>query len=256
MYDFNDAGPQIIPGAPDRRDHQKYDYKALNERLQRDLSWVETMFPRGLMSRDRKHWCMANWRGDPPKVHGSCRIDLTGEKAGYGTDFSTDESEDPIGAIGRATGLRGSALYEEASRIAGMSVIVPMPQKQPQKHDSGPEIERILSGARVLTGTVGEKYLASRGLRAPVSSDLLFHPDLIDYAGKQGYCGLVAVIRNGTGERVGGIHRTFLKDDGSDKAPPGRKMLGPKKGGSIRLAPIGADGHLSLIHISEPTRPY
>ena len=84
MYDFNDAGPQIMPGAvpAEQREYPKYDYKALNERLQRDLSWVKDCFPRGKLSSDRKFWCMANWRGDPPKVNGSCRIDMTGEKAG------------------------------------------------------------------------------------------------------------------------------------------------------------------------------
>lgn len=249
MIDLNDAAPQIIPGAPPtwRREQPKHDYKALNERLQRDLSWVKQCFPNGRLSLDRKFWCLANWRGDAPNKHGSCRIDMTGDMAGHGTDFTTSEPEDPIGAIGRATGLSGQALYEEASRLAGMSVVVPLVQSSPKpKHDSGPEIERILSGARVLTGTIGEKYLATRGLRSPVTSDLLFHPDLIDYAGKKGYCGLVAVVKNGMGERVGGIHRTFLLEDGSSKALPGRKMLGPRKGGSIRLAPIGADGHIGV----------
>ncbi|WP_173981917.1 toprim domain-containing protein, partial [Magnetospirillum sp. SS-4] len=45
---------------------------------------------------------------------------------------------------------------------------------------------------------------------------------------------------------VGGIHRTFLLDDGSGKAPPGKKMLGAIDSGSVRLAPIPADGHLGI----------
>ena len=45
---------------------------------------------------------------------------------------------------------------------------------------------------------------------------------------------------------TGGIHRTYLLDDGSGKAPPGKKMLGPVAGGSVRLSAIGDDGHLGI----------
>ena len=48
------------------------------------------------------------------------------------------------------------------------------------------------------------------------------------------------------GEPTGGIHRTFLLDDGSAKAPPGKKMLGPVAGGSVRLFPMTPDGHLGI----------
>jgi len=57
---------------------------------------------------------------------------------------------------------------------------------------------------------------------------------------------MLARVRNGAGEPAGGIHRTYLLDDGSGKAPPGKKMLGRIAGGSVRLAPIGADGHLGI----------
>ena len=48
------------------------------------------------------------------------------------------------------------------------------------------------------------------------------------------------------GAPVGGIHRTFLLDDGSGKAPAGKKMLGSVADGAVRLFPIGADGHLGI----------
>ena len=62
----------------------------------------------------------------------------------------------------------------------------------------------------------------------------------------RGFDGMVARPRDVTGEPVGGIHRTFLLDDGSGKAPPGKKMLGAIAGGCVRLSPIGADGHLGI----------
>ena len=47
---------------------------------------------------------------------------------------------------------------------------------------------------------------------------------------------MVARVRDAAGEPTGGIHRTYLLDDGSGKAPPGKKMLGPIAGGSVRLS--------------------
>ena len=56
----------------------------------------------------------------------------------------------------------------------------------------------------------------------------------------------MGIVRDGAGNPTGGIHRTFLLEDGSGKAPPGKKMLGPVAGGSVRLAPIPTDGHLGI----------
>src|SRR5690606_9353730 len=58
--------------------------------------------------------------------------------------------------------------------------------------------------------------------------------------------GMIAVVRDGAGAPTGGIHRTYLLDDGSAKAPPGKKMLGATAGGSVRLAPISEDGRLGV----------
>ena len=83
-------------------------------------------------------------------------------------------------------------------------------------------------------------------MRDPGCPDLLFHPDLTDYGGCRGWPGMVARPRDANGEPVGGIHRTFLLDDGSGKAPPGKKMLGTMAGGCVRLNPIGPDGDLGI----------
>lgn len=45
---------------------------------------------------------------------------------------------------------------------------------------------------------------------------------------------------------TGGIHRTYLLDDGSAKAPPVKKMLGPVAGGVVRLAPFPEDGRIGV----------
>ena len=118
------------------------------------------------------------------------------------------------------------------------------PAHQPRDHTL--EVARILDGCQPLAGTLAETYLQSRGLEDPASPDLLFHPDLTDFDTKRGWCGMVAVVRDGAGEPTGGIHRTFLLDDGSAKAPPGKKMLNAVAGGSVRLAALPEDGHLGI----------
>jgi predicted P-loop ATPase len=74
----------------------------------------------------------------------------------------------------------------------------------------------------------------------------LFHPDLTDFDTRRGWYGMVAVVRDAAGTPTGGIHRTFLLDDGSAKAPPGKKMLNSVAGGSVRLTSLPQDGHLGI----------
>ena len=57
---------------------------------------------------------------------------------------------------------------------------------------------------------------------------------------------MVAIPRLANGEPVGGIHRTFLLDDGSGKAPAGKKMLGTIAEAAVRLFPMPEDGHLGV----------
>ena len=105
---------------------------------------------------------------------------------------------------------------------------------------------RILAGCGALAGSVAERYLQDRQLRDPHCPDLLFNEDLSDFETKRGWPGVVARVRDANGEPTGGIHRTYLLDDGSSKASPGKKMLGPVAGGSVRLFPLGSDGELGI----------
>jgi hypothetical protein len=53
---------------------------------------------------------------------------------------------------------------------------------------------------------------------------------------------MVALVTCGLNGLYLGIHRTFLARDGGSKAPvdPQKMMLGPCRGGAVRLAPAGA----------------
>jgi hypothetical protein len=91
------------------------------------------------------------------------------------------------------------------------------------------------------TGTPVETYLQGRGITITPPPTIRYLPDA-----KHGPTGLilpamVAAVQDVDGDIVG-IHRTFLKVDGSDKSPvsQNRMMLGPCAGGAVRLASVAA----------------
>ena len=233
----------------------RYDLDAVRDRLAATApDWLPVLFPQARRSADGATLRCADLEGRAPRKEGSCVIHLNGPRAGWGYDHATGESAGPIDLIHHATGLTGAALFEEAARLARMDRSEPVRPARAAKRDPGlqsgaghgREVARILEGCVPLAGSVAEVYLKSRGLSDPVSPDLLFHPDLTDYAAKRGFPGMVAVVRDGAGNPTGGIHRTFLMDDGTAKAPAGKKMLDPVAGGSVRLAPIEEDGRLGI----------
>jgi hypothetical protein len=85
-------------------------------------------------------------------------------------------------------------------------------------------------------GSLAEIYLASRGLKLPPLPRLRFHARLKHASGRV-WPALVALVTCGEDDRPIAIHRTFLARDGTGKAPvdPQRMMLGPCRGGAVRL---------------------
>ncbi|MBF0326902.1 MAG: toprim domain-containing protein [Alphaproteobacteria bacterium] len=256
MFDLNTCSPPP-PGAilghwfPSSDHEGGFDLDEIRERLADTArDWLPSLFPNAKMQPDRKSLRCANLRGDPPRNLGSCVLDLFGPHAGTGFDHATNERAGPIDLIQSATGLSGRDLFREAARLAHMDSPLPRPAPGKSQRDRDPdhalEIGRILGGVQPLVGTIGETYLRHRGVGDPQSPDLLYHDDLTDFGGRRGWPGLVGMVRDGAGNPVGGIHRTFLLEDGSGKAPPGKKMLGAVDGGSVRLAPLPADGHLGV----------
>ncbi|MFN4016719.1 MAG: VapE domain-containing protein [Reyranella sp.] len=228
----------------------RLDLAAVRERLMATAEyWLPDLFPQARLSSDRKTLRCADLSGRPPRKEGSCIIHLRGPRAGWGYDHATGESAGPIDLVHYATGLSERALFEEAARLARIERLVrarPASSVSDRPRDHAREVARILEGCLPLAGSVAETYLQSRGLQDPVSPDLLFHPDLTDYETKRGWPGMVAIVRDGTGTPTGGIHRTFLLDDGADKAPAGKKMLEAVAGGSVRLSALPKYGHLAI----------
>jgi hypothetical protein len=95
----------------------------------------------------------------------------------------------------------------------------------------------IWQSATQARGTLIEPYFASRGLQLPPPSCLRFHPALKHPAGGT-WPAMIALVTRGSDSAPLAIHRTFLAEDGSGKAPirPSKMMLGPCRGGVVRLA--------------------
>ena len=111
--------------------------------------------------------------------------------------------------------------------------------KEPGTKDRTAAARRIWSESRPAAGTPVETYLASRGITIPPPPTLRYHIGL-----KHGPTGLllpamVAAVTTWPSREVVAIHRTFIKADGSDKAPvtQNKMMLGPCAGGAVRLVP-------------------
>ncbi len=214
--------------------------------------WSPALFPNGRISSDGRTLRCADLTGRRARGAGSCVIHLEGRFAGSGFDHATGESAGPIDLIYHATGLTDTRLFAEAARLAGMDRPAPKAHAREARSGQVREIARILRECRPLAGTAADTYLRSRGLEPPDSADLLFHPNLADFETRRGRAGMIAIVRNSAGDLTGGIHRTYLLDDGAAKASPGRKMLGPIAGGAIRLAPCPCDGHVGVAEGSRP----
>jgi putative DNA primase/helicase len=94
----------------------------------------------------------------------------------------------------------------------------------------------IWQSAMPADGTLVETYLASRGLHLR-SPTLRFHSRLKHPSGGI-WPAMVALVTRGSDDTPLAIHRTFLARDGSGKAQvdPSKMMLGPCRGGAVRLA--------------------
>jgi len=90
-------------------------------------------------------------------------------------------------------------------------------------------------------GTPVATYLRSRGLDVPASPALRFHDGLKHTSGGF-WPAMVSLVTHGVTGSPMAVHRTFLARDGGGKAPvdPAKMMLGPCRGGAVRLGEPGA----------------
>src|SRR5215471_4910873 len=98
----------------------------------------------------------------------------------------------------------------------------------------------IWHSATAADGTPVEVYLRQRGLHLPTPPRLRFHAGLKHHTGGI-WPAMVALVTRGTDDMPLAIHRTFLAPGCGGKAPvdPQKMMLGPSRGGAVRLAAAG-----------------
>ena len=137
--------------------------------------------------------------------------------------------------------LRARGLWDGPRRAGATSSPAGIIKPPHQSEDNRSHAALRLWGATVAApGTLVETYLAAREIVIPVPDVLRFHAALKHPDGER-WPTIVALVTRGTDGRPMAAHRTFLARDGRNKAPvePAKMMLGPCRGGVVRLAPIG-----------------
>ncbi len=147
-------------------------------------------------------------------------------------------SQAAVIAVLRSRGLWGRGRL-------GAAPIAAAKQRHDTKADEASDRQRTEMALRIwaetqpAAGSLVEPYLRARGINIPRPLSLRFHPALKHSDSM--WPAMVALITRGTDGEPIGIHRTFLSRDGGAKAPvtPPKKMLGPCRGGAVRLGPVG-----------------
>jgi len=247
MIDFNVVIPFPLP------EKSNYDRDAILATLQATAYlWVPEIFPQGKIDHAKKELRVADISGRPPRKQGSCVIQLDGEHAGGYKDFSLGgKGSDAVATIADHFGVTGISALEKAHEVAERYGRVDGRKAPPQKHSTSSadknlreakiELERSVPAA----GTLVETYFAARGLTLPATDDLRFGDNCTHWETRTGKPALVAVIRYPDGRPTGGIHRIYLKEDGSYHTGD-KMMLGPADGGVVQLAPVSDDGTLGI----------
>jgi len=104
------------------------------------------------------------------------------------------------------------------------------------------QANRLWLEAQPIGGTLAEAYLRGRSITCPLPPTLRFHGACWHGPTARRYPAMVALVQ---GAGLPGVHRTWLRPDGSGKADiePAKAMLGAVSGGAVRLA----GGHSRLV---------
>jgi hypothetical protein len=99
---------------------------------------------------------------------------------------------------------------------------------------------KLWQSAESSGGTLVETYLRLRGLHLPPPPALRFHPALNHPSGGK-WPAMIALVTHEPHNLPVAAHRTYLSRNGSGKARvgPQKMMLGPCRGGAVRLAEPG-----------------
>ncbi|WBU64662.1 DUF7146 domain-containing protein [Paracoccus aerodenitrificans] len=207
---------------------------------------------RHYLSNGRKqgnYWQVGDVRNTPGR---SMFVRLTGSEAGKGaagkwTDSATGEHGDLLDVIRDSLGLvEFFDIAEEARRFLSLQHPEPGPRsrrsgKPPAPSGSSEAARRLWRMTQPLAGSIAATYLRNRGITdLRETANLRFHPNCYWRPEGDGatetWPAMIAVVTDLDGI-ITGAHRTWLKRDGSGKAPvdPPRKAMGNLLGHGVRF---------------------
>ena len=214
------------------------------------VALCEYLLPNG--RRDGPEWRCGSVQGEAGKSLG---VRLTGSKAGVWSDFSAGESGDLLDLIQACQGLDKGGAVLWAKDWLGIGDGTVIPQRAggpPPRHNEPPRQDnpnRLLAleiwhASQPGAGTLVETYLRGRAILLPVPPTLRYHPGLLHSPTGLVLPAMVAAVTNWPSRDVTGVHRTFLKMDGSGKAPvrDPKLTLAPLGAGAVRLGPESGSG--------------
>lgn len=157
----------------------------LKEGLNGNLEeWIRALYPNARISRDGKHFALANKFGDPANGQGSFRITVSGDKRGLCYDFDTKEHMDLVDLPMYAKGLSKTEAISFCRSFLGSknetAKSVPEQEKvskltfafgqnkEMDKPGFGTFTYRERASKRLLTNKRALEYLYARGLNASV----------------------------------------------------------------------------------------
>ncbi|MBR1141360.1 MULTISPECIES: toprim domain-containing protein [Bradyrhizobium] len=201
--------------------------------------------------REGRYWLVGDVNNTPGRslfvrLHASSK-----GPPGKWTDAATGEHGDLLDVIGTTCGFRS---FREIANEARRFLKLPDWQREPaidaeaarRPRNSTRAARRLFGMAQPLPGTLGEAYLAHRGIDLSVSTDALrFHPRCFyrpdGAADVETWPALISAVTDLTG-RITGVHRTWLDPEGFDdrrlgKAPidTPRRAMGDLLGHAARF---------------------
>ena len=197
--------------------------------------------------RQGNYWMVGDVRNTPGRSMFVRLKDTAKGSAGRWTDAATGEHGDLLDVVREALGLIAFGdVAREARAFLGMSHVEAR-SSTPVHHNTRAQAGSIEAGRRLfsmsqqINGTVVETYLRGRGITALHGTGALrFHPRCYyrpdDLGPTETWPALIAAVTD-LGGRLTGVHRTWLGQDGTGKAPidTPRRAMGDLLGNAVRF---------------------
>lgn len=136
--------------------------------------------------------------------------------------------------------LKGRGLWGSNDHLPERAPRNPPPQTRRQPNRHADTARRLWAAARSAEDTATARYLETRGYAGPIPPTLR-HLALHRHTTGTDWPVMLGAVTCWPHREVVAVHRTYLREDGSGKAPvdPAKMTLGPISGGAVRLAPAG-----------------